>query len=483
MTVSYPEALNYIGGEWLAGAASAESLNPADGSVLGSWQPGTRSLANQAVARARAAFDGTGWSASPRQRAAALYELAERLEAVKDELADLVVAENGKLKREAVGEVMGSISEARYYAGLARTVLGRTLETAPGNLSMMNREAAGVVAIIVPWNAPVTLLMRSLGPALAAGCTVIIKPAPQTPLIHALIMRCIDECPSLPKGVVNSVNENGIEVGETLVASDEVDVISFTGSSATGKLIMAGAAPTLKRLSLELGGKAPAVVFEDADLDQAVRELTAASLMMAGQICVAATRFLVARSIAADFAARAKAAFEAIRTGPGADPRSQMGSLIDRANQQRIARLIEQAGDEGELILRGSTPNGPLENGAFITPTLFSIDDIRSPLVQEELFGPIVSIEIFEDEQEAVAKANATRYGLAASVFTQNLNRATRISRAIRAGTVWLNCHGRLFAEGETGGYRHSGLGRLHGVEGLNDFLETKHVYLETGMV
>nr|CAD6610208.1 aldehyde dehydrogenase [Rhizobium sp. TCK] len=483
MTQRPTEALNYIGGEWIAGTIRAESLNPADGSVLGIWYPGSEALAAQAVAQARMAFDKTPWSASPRQRAAALFELADRLEAVREELADLIVAENGKLKREALGEVGGAISETRYYAGLARTVLGRTLETAPGNFSMMNREAAGVAAIIVPWNAPVTLLVRSLGPALAAGCTVIIKPAPQTPLINAMVMGCIDGCPSLPKGVVNSVNENGSEVGEALVASEEVDVISFTGSSATGKRIMAGAAPTLKRLSLELGGKAPALLFEDADIDQAVRELTAASLMMAGQICVAATRFLVAEPIAEAFKSRAKAAFTAVRTGPGEDPASQMGSLIDKQNQERLARIIEQAGDEGELLVRGGTLQGPLASGAFITPTLFCIDDVRSSLVQEELFGPIVSVETFVDEQEAVSKANATRYGLAASVFTQNIGRATRVSRAIRAGTIWLNCHGRLFAEGETGGYRHSGLGRLHGVEGLNDFLETKHVYLEAGTV
>ncbi len=483
MSPTCPEALNYIGGAWIGGEPAVESLNPADGSVLGVYRPGNAALAAQAVAAARAAFDTTGWSASPRQRAAALFELADRLEAAKDELADLIVAENGKLKREAVGEMLGAISEARYYAGLTRTVLGRTLETAPGNFSMMNREAAGVVAVIVPWNAPVTLLVRSLTPALAAGCTVVIKPAPQTPLIHALVMRCIDQCPSLPKGVVNSVNENGIAVGEALVASEDVDVISFTGSSATGKRIMAGAAPTLKRLSLELGGKAPALVFADADLDGAVRELTSASLMMAGQICVAATRFLVAKSIETEFTARIKAAFEAVRTGPGADPASQMGALIDRASQARVARLIEQAGDEGELVLRGGAPAGALAAGAFLTPTLFRIDDVRSSLVQEELFGPIVSIETFEDEQEAVAKANVTRYGLAASVFTRDLNRATRVPRAIRAGTVWLNCHSRLFAEGETGGYRQSGLGRLHGVEGLNDFLETKHVYLEAGAV
>ncbi len=476
-------ALNYIGGEWVKGAGARDSLNPADGSVLGSYEPGTKALADQAAALARYTFETTGWASSPRLRAAVLFEFADRLEAAKDEIADLVVAENGKLRREALGETMGAISEIRYYAGLARTVLGRTLETMPGNFSMMNREAAGVAAIIVPWNAPVTLLARSLAPALAAGCTTVIKPAPQTPLIHARIMRCLADCPSLPKGVVNSVNEQGSEVGEALVASNDIDVISFTGSSATGKRIMAGAAPTLKRLSLELGGKAPATVFADADLDQAVRELTGGSLVMAGQICVAAARFLVEKSIEKNFTDRIKAAFSAVKVGPGADAQSQMGSLIDIGNRDRVSRLIEQAGDEGEMVLKGGVPNGPLAQGAFLTPTLFKIDDVASPLVQEELFGPIVSIETFETEAEAVKKANATEYGLAASVFTRDLNRAMRMSRAVRAGTVWLNCHGRLFAEGETGGYRQSGLGRLHGVEGLNDFLETKHVYLEAGAI
>jgi betaine-aldehyde dehydrogenase len=224
-------------------------------------------------------------------------------------------------------------------------------------------------------------------------------------------------------------------------------------------------------------------VFADADLDQAVRELTAGSLVMAGQICVAAARFLVEKSIEKAFTDRIKAAFSAVKVGPGGDAQSQMGSLIDMGNRDRISRLIEQAGDEGEMVLKGGVPNGPLSNGAFLTPTLFRIDDLSSPLVQDELFGPIVSIETFETEAQAVKKANATEYGLAASVFTRDLNRAMRMSRAVRAGTVWLNCHGRLFAEGETGGYRQSGLGRLHGVEGLNDFLETKHFYLEAGAI
>ncbi|WP_099867218.1 aldehyde dehydrogenase family protein [Pararhizobium haloflavum] len=476
-------ARHYINGDWIDEGETKDSLDPATGKVLGQYRAGSAALADQAAAVARETFDTTSWAAAPRLRASVLFELADRLEAARAELTDLIVAENGKLRREAAGEMMGAISEARYYAGLARTVLGRTQETAPGNFSLLHREPAGVAAVIVPWNAPVTLLVRSLAPAIAAGCTVVIKPAPQTPLIHEVVMRCIADCPSLPKGVINSVNELGSEVGEALVASNAVDVISFTGSSATGKRIMAGAAPTLKRLSLELGGKAPSIVFPDADMDQAVRELTGGSLVMAGQMCVAAARFLVHEACAADFIARMKASYAAVRTGPGADPESQMGSLIDTDNRDRVARLIEQASDEGTMLLKGTRPGGSLTDGAFLTPTLFAIDDVRSPLVQEELFGPIVSVETFADEAEAVAKANATRYGLAASLFTRDLNRSMRLSRAIRAGTVWLNCHTRLFAEGETGGYRHSGLGRLHGIEGLNDFLETKHVYLEAGTV
>lgn len=473
-------ARHYIGGTWIEGDAPlADSVNPADDSVLGQFRPGNRALAEEAARVAREAFFASPWASSPRLRAQALFEIADRLEAAKDEIADLCVAENGKLRSEAIGETIGAVSETHYYAGLARVIRGTMQEVMPGQISLFHREAAGVAGIIVPWNAPVTLLMRSLAPALAAGCTTVIKPAHQTPLTHARILRAIADAPSLPAGVVNSINENGVEVGQAMVASPDIDVISFTGSSRTGSAIMAGAAPTLKRVGLELGGKAPAVIFEDADIGLAVRELTKGALNMAGQICVAAARFLVHEPVAQDFEEKITAAFRAVRTGPGSDPQSEMGSLIDRANQQRLMRLIEQAGDEGEMVLKG----GPLEQGAFLTPTLFRIDDLSSPLVQEELFGPIVSIETFADEAEAVAKANATPYGLAASVFTRDLSRALRTSRAIRAGTVWLNSHLRLFAEGETGGYGRSGLGRLHGLEGLHDFIATKHIYLEPGVI
>ncbi|MBY4891826.1 aldehyde dehydrogenase family protein [Rhodobacteraceae bacterium N5(2021)] len=473
-------AQHFIAGAWRDdGSAPCDSTNPADGSVVGQFLPGSAALLEEAATVARATFLEGTWASSPRIRAAAMYEIADALEAAKDEIAALVVAENGKLRAAAMGETMAGVSEMRYYAGLARSVRGTMQEIGPGAMSLFAREAAGVTAIVVPWNAPVTLLVRSLAPALAAGCTCVIKPAAQTPLVHARIMQCIAGAPSLPAGVVNSVNENGIEVGQAVVASPDIDVISFTGSSATGKKIMEGASKTLKRVGLEPGGKAPAVIFADADLDKAVRELTHGSLNMAGQICVAAARFLVHESVAQTFEYKMIAAYRAVRVGPGTDPSSQMGALIDMPNQARLLRLIEQAGDEGQMVLRGEAQG----IGAFLSPTLFRIDDLQTSLIQEELFGSIVSIETFADEVEAIAKANATVFGLAASVFTTDVARAMRVSRAIRAGTVWVNSHLRLFAEAETGGFGQSGMGRLHGGEGLSDFLETKHVYFEPGTV
>lgn len=473
-------ASHYINGAFVNdGDGVGESVNPATNEKLGSFHKGSLALVDEAASVAREVFFKSDWSENPRLRSKALFEFAAAMEQAKDELINLIVAENGKLKSEATGEVMASISETEYYAGLARNIRGTMQEIVPGSLSLFHREAAGVAGVIVPWNAPVTLLIRSLTPALAAGCTAVIKPAVQTPLIHARIMVCLDSCPSLPKGVVNSVNEVDSAVGKAIVASPKIDVISFTGSSATGSQIMAGAAPSLKRVGLELGGKAPAVIFGDADLEKAAKALTYGSLNMAGQICVAAARFIVHKSVQAEFEKMMIRAFQAVKVGNGADPASQMGALIDQENRRRLEGIITQAGDEGELILKGEA----VGTGAFISPSLFRIDDLSSPLVQQELFGPIVSVESFEDDAEAVYKANATAYGLAASVFTQDVSRAMRINRKIRAGTVWTNTHLKLFAEAETGGFGKSGLGRLHGPEGLYDFMETKHIYFEQGRI
>ena len=472
---------HYINGAWVCDAPNgvADSLDPSDGSVVGTAPLGSVALATGAVMAARDAFETSGWSEDPRLRAKVLLDFADVLESRKDAIASLMARENGKVLGQAAHEVAAGFGEARYYAGVARNVFGRTFESGQGKMSLMTREASGVVSVIVPWNAPVTLLVRSVAPALAAGCTVVIKPAPQTPLVNAAVMACFDAVDSLPKGVVNSVNEHGTEVGTLLSTHPEIDVISFTGSSKTGKIIMANAADTIKHVSLELGGKAPAIVFGDADLDKAVSEIKRGALALNGQMCTCISRIVVQNSVYDDMKARLTAAFEAVAVGPASAPGTELGPVIDRANQDRLLGIIARAESDAQMIVRGGAGGAALENGCFVTPSMFEIDDVAHPLVQDELFGPIVSLERFTDEADALSKANATRFGLAASVYTRDLGVAMRMGRKLKTGTVWLNSHNRLLAEVETGGYGESGIGRLHGLEAMNDFLETKHIYYE----
>ena len=472
---------HYIAGTWIADASNgmADVVDPSSGEVIGQAPNGSAALAEQAILSARDAFETMSWASDPRLRAKVLLEVADRLEARQQGIAQLMARENGKVLGQAVHEVAAGVGEARYYAGVARNVFGRTFESGPGKMSLMTREPAGVVSVIVPWNAPVALLIRSVAPALAAGCAVVIKPAPQTPLTNAAVMACFDEVDGLPPGIVNSVNEHGTEVGTVLSTHPEIDVVSFTGSSRTGKIIMANAADTIKHVSLELGGKAPAIVFDDADLDKAVAEIRHSAIILNGQMCTSISRILVQDTILDDMTARMRAALASVATGDPLATGTEMGPLIDKPNQHRVLGLVDRAADETGLLLRGGPLEGDLANGFFVTPSLFACDDVSHPLIQDELFGPIVALERFADEAEALAKANATRFGLAASVYTNDLKRAMRLGRKLKFGSVWLNCHNRLLAEVETGGYRESGIGRLHGIEAMNDFLETKHIYYE----
>ena len=475
----------WIAGQWAAvgGRAVADSVDPSTGKVLGQFADAGIATAEAAIDAARIAFLRSDWAHAPRLRAAVMLEFANRVERRAGELALLLAQETGKLLKPAQMELAGTVSEIRFYAGLARTIFGRTTEVEPGALSVLSREAAGVAGIIVPWNAASILLVRSLAPAMAAGCTSVIKMAPQAALFQTELLRCLVEIPELPPGVINFYSCTSSQPSEALVTSPDVDVISFTGSVPVGQRIMASAASTLKRLNLELGGKAPGIVFADADPAAIAPQLVAAATIAAGQQCTALDRVLVHESLLEPLRDALAAHMRSIAVGPATEAGSQMGPLIDVANRDRIDRLVDEARHYGEVIVRGEVLGGRLAGGAFIGPSLVQVGALDSPIVQEEFFGPVLNLESFRDEAEAVARANATRFGLSASVWTHDGARARRVARALRSGTVWINTHNKLLPEAETGGFGASGYGRLHGAEAMLEFLETKHVYEDIGRV
>ncbi|MEI9849803.1 MAG: aldehyde dehydrogenase family protein [Sphingomonas sp.] len=476
-------ARNWIGGEWAdsAGGRTADAVDPASGEVIGRFADGGAEDAAAAIAAARRALDHGDWSHRPRLREQVLLDMAERVERAAPELAELLTADNGKLLGESRGEIAAAVSELRYYAGLARNVFGRIIELEPGLHASLHREPLGVAAIIVPWNAPLILAVRSLAPALAAGCTAVVKSAPQTAMASERFFRLLGGAEGLPAGAVNLFSETGSAGAKELVASQSVDIVSYTGSSETGKAIMAAAAPTLKRINLELGGSAPCIIHEDADIDATVAQLVRGGLFMAGQYCCSATRLLIHESILDATLARFREAMAGVVLGPGRDPASQMGPVVDEAGRTRVRDLLDRARRGGAVpVLEAEVPGGPLANGWFLTPSLYFDAAPDSPMYTEEVFGPVLVADSFADEGEAVAKANASRFGLAASVWTRDLQRGQRVALRIKAGTVWINSHGRTFAEIENGGYKESGIGALHGHEGLSAFLQTKHVNWST---
>lgn len=475
-------ARHWIAGQWTDSldGAMAESINPGTGAPLGVFADGRTADADAAISAARDCFEYSAWAHQPRVRAQVLLDFADKLAAAKDEIAAALARENGKLLGEAGHEVAAAISEARYYAGLARNIFGRVAEVDQGQFSMLAREPMGVAGIIVPWNAPITLLLRSLAPAIAAGCTSVTKAAPQTALVNAKVFELLSEVDGIPPGAVNMLAETGSEVAKRLVDSPEVDVISYTGSTEVGKAIMAAASATLKRINLELGGSAPCVVFADADLDQTAAGITRAALSHAGQVCVAASRVIVDKSIAADLQKKLTDKLSGLKLGLADSPDSQLGPLIDERSTERMAGLITASRDAGEVVLAGERAGGDLASGAFISPSLVHVEDSDSEFLQQEIFGPLLTVDTFSDEDQAAEKANNTRFGLAASVWTADHQRGLRLANRIKSGTVWLNSHLKLHSEIETGGYRESGLGRLHGIEGLDEFLQTKHISWQT---
>ena len=383
--------------------------------------------------------------------------------------------EMGKALRDSTWEARESPSTLRYNAGTALSQTGTAAEIAPGVFASAMREPMGVAGIIVPWNSPLALLVRALAPALAAGCTTVVKLPGQTALTNSLIMEAAAATRSLPTGVVNIFTEAGNEGAPLLVDSPDVDVINYTGSTKVGRQVAAKGAQTLKRMCLELGGKTPLVVFEDADIDTLAPLVVTALTRFNGEFCMTASRVLVQRGVADAWRERIASLLEKVVVGPADDMNSEMGPVIDRANAQRIDRLVEDAKRYARIIVRGGPiVEGPLAAGAFYRPAMLETQALDVPLIQEEIFGPVLSFETFVTEAEAIARANATIYGLAAAVFTRDVDRAHRVSRAIKAGTVWTNTWGVLNDAFEEGGFKHSGIGRSRGLRAMEEFQEVK---------
>jgi betaine-aldehyde dehydrogenase len=470
-------AEHWIGGEWVGSDIVKESVNPATGVVLGRWADGGEAEARAAIAAARRAFGTSAWSRDRSLRHRALSEMADRFDVHADELGALVTKENGKILAQGMFESGTAGATLRHNAAQALTDTGISAEVAPGQWFSTYAEPAGVVGIIVPWNGPVALFVRSLGPALAAGNTVAVKMPGQTALVGNLMSQIIAEVTSLPPGVVNIFTESGNTGAPYLVASPDVQVISYTGSIAVGRIVAASGAPTLKRMNLELGGKTPMIVFDDADLDTAVPLVASAVTTFTGQFCMTGSRILVQRGVADDVRARLVRILENVRLGDGLDPGTEMGPLITKADVARVDGVVEAALAYAKPVVRGGpATEGGLAAGAFYRPSLLEVTDVNHDIVQKEVFGPVATFEVFDTEADAIARANATEFGLAAGIFTTNINTSRRGSREIQAGTIWTNAWSELndgFAEG---GYKQSGIGRLRGPLAITDFQEAKTV-------
>lgn len=475
-------ACNFIAGQWTTSSTVAESTSPADGSVLGTYYEAEENQVREAISSASYAFATTEWRTDHQLRARVLNEMADAIEKHTDELALLLAQENGKILPEAYFELSLTPSKLRYYAAQALTGSGRSGQATKGVYSILLSEPIGVAGVIVPWNSPVVLSVRSFAPALAAGCTVVVKMAAQTALTNARLAEILSQVPSLPAGVLHVFTESGDTGARLLVSSPDVRAISYTGSTTVGRRIMEGASPHLKRLSLELGGKTPMIVFDDADLDVAAGTLTAAITTFSGQFCMTGSRILVHSSVADEMRSRLTAALTAVKVGPGDEEGSGMGPMIDIASRDRLLQRIETASEGATAVVASSVPEDPdLAGGAYVTPGLYEVTDVNSPMVQEELFGPVATFEVFDDEDEAVALANGTEYGLSASVWTTDGARGLRMASQIEAGSVWINGWALVFDQFEEGGAKQSGLGRLNGQRAVEEFQEYKHIAQKFG--
>ena len=474
-------ALMLIDGK-LVPAASGKTFpvyNPASGTLIASVPEGDAEDINRAVAAARRAFDDGRWSSvSPSQRGKLLWRLADLIERDTEELAELESIDNGKPYSVArVADLPLAVDIFRYMAGWATKITGSTLPLSlPGEyLSYTMREPVGVVGQIIPWNFPLLMAAWKLAPALAAGCTVVLKSAEQTPLSSLRLAELIQEA-GFPAGVVNIVTGFGETAGAALAAHPDVDKVAFTGSTEVGKLIVHAAAGNLKKVSLELGGKSPAIILADADLDSAIAGAASAIFFNHGQCCCAGSRLYAHKDIYDKVVAGVADIASKIKVGPGLDPATEMGPLVSDEQFARVTGYIESGLREGAKVAAGGSRVGNL--GYFVAPTVLENTTNTMQVIREEIFGPVVCATPFgDDDLDRIAKqANDTIYGLAASVWTSNGGTAHKLARRIRSGTVWINCHNVFDASLPFGGYKQSGWGREMGEEVFHNYTEVKAV-------
>ena len=472
----------FINGEWrdAAGGKTIEVVNPATEEVIAEVASADRADLDAAVASARAALNGPWSKLSARERGKLVWKIGETLLEKADEIARLETLHNGKPIFESRQiEVPAAAECFQYYAGWADKIHGETVPVKGNYLTYTLREPVGVVAAIVPWNFPLLLTAWKVAPALACGNVVIIKPASQTPLT-ALALADIATEAGLPPGVLNVVTGSGATVGQMIVEHPGIDKIAFTGDTSTGKGIMKGAADTLKRITLELGGKSPNIVFPDADIDAAIRGATTGIFYGKGEVCAAGSRLLVDKSIKSEFVGKVAARAKKMTPGDPLDPRTRLGAISSKKQLDTDLRYIELAKKEGaQLVAGGGRADIGTGKGYFLQPTVFDGVTPEMTIAREEIFGPVLATIEFGDVDEAIARANDSSYGLAAAVWTKDIKKAHYVARKLQAGTVWINTYDVYDTAAPFGGYKHSGFGREMSIHALEHYTQVKSVWVD----